>query len=83
MPPGRSANDASPGPTGSPDTAGTEADGIVVPLRYRYADRVLSFFSTTAVFGTPLDITLAELAIESFFPADRPTAEFLGRWRPA
>ena len=40
---------------------------------------MLSFFSTTTVFGTPLDITLAELAIESFFPADPQTAEMLTR----
>jgi len=52
-----------------------EADygGVVVPFRLRTDHGVLSFFSTTTVFGTPLDITLAELAIESFFsrgPAD-------------
>ncbi|GAA5182978.1 helix-turn-helix transcriptional regulator [Rugosimonospora acidiphila] len=59
--------------------AGSPAIGpsIVVPLHYRYGDRNLSFFSTTAVFGTPLDITLSELAIESFFPADPQTAAFL------
>ena len=33
----------------------------------------LSLFSTVATFGTALDITLAELAIESFFPADAAT----------
>jgi hypothetical protein len=38
---------------------------------------VLSFFSTTTMFGTPLDVTVSELAIESFFPADRVTAETL------
>ena len=37
----------------------------------------LRFFSTVATFGTALDITLAELAIESFFPADEPTAAVL------
>ena len=37
----------------------------------------LSFFSTLATFGTALDITVAELAIESFFPADEPTARAL------
>ena len=37
----------------------------------------LSFFSTIATFGTPLDVTLAELSIESFFPADEFTAEAL------
>jgi hypothetical protein len=30
-----------------------------------------------ATFGTPLDVTVAELAIESFFPADKGTAMFL------
>ena len=37
----------------------------------------LSFFSTTTVFGTPIDITLSELALEAFFPADAATAEAL------
>ena len=40
---------------------------------------MLSFFSTTTVFGTPIDITLAELALESFFPADTATADSLRR----
>ena len=62
---------------GAGDAAASEADLLVVPLRYRWEDRELSFFSTTAVFGTPLDVTLAELAIESFFPADRETAAFV------
>lgn len=53
--------------------------GVVVPFRLRTEHGVLSFFSTTTVFGTPLDVTLAELAIESFFPADRQTAEMLAR----
>jgi hypothetical protein len=39
----------------------------------------LSFFTTTAVFGTPIDVTLSELAIESFFPADAATAETVAR----
>ncbi len=37
----------------------------------------LRFFSTLATFGTALDITVAELAIESFFPADRETEDAL------
>jgi hypothetical protein len=36
--------------------------------------RVLSFISTTMVFGTPVDVTLSELALETFFPADDDTA---------
>ena len=50
---------------------------IVVPLRIRYDGRELVFFSTVATFGTPLDVTVAELAIESFFPADPETAAIL------
>lgn len=51
--------------------------GVVVPFRLRHGDRVLSFLSTTTVFGTPVEITLSELALESFFPADAETAEAL------
>jgi transcriptional regulator with XRE-family HTH domain len=54
---------------------------VVVPLRIRYRGQELSFFSTVATFGTPLDITVAELVIESFFPADPDTAAVLGRGR--
>jgi transcriptional regulator with XRE-family HTH domain len=54
---------------------------VVVPLRIRYHGQVLAFFSTVATFGTPLDITVAELVIESFFPADAATAAVLGRGR--
>jgi hypothetical protein len=50
---------------------------IVLPLRLTTPAGLLSFISTTTVFGTPLDITVAELAIESFFPADAATAEAL------
>ena len=53
-----------------------QADPLVIahPLRLRVGDAVLSFISTITVFGTPLDVTLSELAIESFFPADEETA---------
>jgi len=47
---------------------------IVVPLRIRDGDRELAFFSTVFAFGTPLDITVAELSVESFFPLDEATA---------
>jgi transcriptional regulator with XRE-family HTH domain len=55
----------------------TVANDIVVSLRLDGGDRELSFFSTVTTFGTAVDITVAELAIESFFPADTATAEFL------
>ena len=50
---------------------------VVVPLRIRTALGELSFLSTTTVFGTPVEVTLSELAIESFFPADAATGERL------
>ena len=52
-------------------------DDIVVPLRIRHEGQELVFFSTVATFGTPLDVTVAELVIESFFPADPQTAAIL------
>ena len=52
---------------------------IVVPLELGTPGGVLRFLSTTTVFGTPLDVTLAELAIEAFFPADVATGDTLRR----
>ena len=49
----------------------------VVPLRIRHGGAELRFFSLTAVVGAPHDVTVAELALESFFPADAATAEAL------
>jgi transcriptional regulator with XRE-family HTH domain len=51
--------------------------GIAVPLRIEIDGAELAFFSTIATFGTAVDITLAELAIEAFFPADEQTAQTL------
>jgi hypothetical protein len=48
-------------------------------MRLRHHDLELSFFSMVATFGTPADITVDELSIESFFPADAVTATFLRR----
>jgi hypothetical protein len=50
---------------------------VVVPLRYRTPQTELSFLSITAVIGTPMDVTVEELAIESFYPADDQTAAAL------
>ncbi|HYN93927.1 MAG TPA: helix-turn-helix transcriptional regulator [Pilimelia sp.] len=65
---------------GGSDGTGPTVPGpaeIAVPLRLRSADGPLSFVSTVAAFGTPLDITVAELTIESFYPADAATAAAL------
>ncbi|MBB3655510.1 transcriptional regulator with XRE-family HTH domain [Rhizobium sp. BK650] len=51
--------------------------GIAVPLQLSTKAGLLSFISTTTVFGTPVDITLSELAIETLFPADEETAAIL------
>lgn len=56
---------------------GTEHPGVMVPLQVRVGDQVLSFISTLTVFGSPLEITLSELAVEAFFPADQATAACL------
>ncbi|MFB9907039.1 helix-turn-helix domain-containing protein [Allokutzneria oryzae] len=55
-----------------PDTA-----EVFVPLRLRHGEAELSLLSTVSTFGTAVDITVAELSVESFFPADTATAEFL------
>lgn len=63
---------------GTPPAAAAQA-GVVLPLQLRSPVGTLSFLSTTMVFGTAVDITLAELVIESFFPADPATAAALAR----
>jgi transcriptional regulator with XRE-family HTH domain len=62
-----------PGP--EPDGTGEDLADVCVPLRLSTPRGDLSFISTIATFGTAVDITVAELAIESFFPADAVTAE--------
>lgn len=59
--------------------ADTEYAGVAVPLQFAIEGGILSFISTTTVFGTPVDITLSELAVESFFPADAATSDTLTR----
>ena len=50
-----------------------EIASIAVPLRLAVPGGTWSFLSTTTVFGTPVDLTLADLALECFFPADEAT----------
>lgn len=51
--------------------------GVAMPFQFRTPFGVLSFISTTTVFGTPVDVTLQELALETFFPADQHTGHVL------
>ncbi len=53
------------------------AGSIAIPMQLEVDGTVLCLLSTTTVFGTPVDITLAELALEAFVPADAATAERL------
>lgn len=66
---------AYPAPAGKAPWEASAA--IVVPMQVESAAGRLSFFSTTTLFGTPVEVTLSEIAIESFFPADAETAERL------
>jgi transcriptional regulator with XRE-family HTH domain len=52
-----------------------QSPGVVLPVRLRTPYGVLSFLTTLARFGTAADVTLAELSVESFFPADEATRE--------
>ena len=64
-------------PARSSPTPPRSADPIAVPLLIDTAIGRLAFLSTTTVFGTPVEVTLSELAIETFFPADEETADRL------
>lgn len=66
-----------PAPASKWPAAATGEIPIAVPLILDSPVGPLSFLSTTTVFGTPAEVTLSELAIESFFPADAETRERL------
>ncbi len=66
-----------PAPAGAAPGAPRWPGQVVVPLVLRHGDVLLRFMSTTTVFGTPQDVTVDELAIEAFFPADAATAAAL------
>jgi transcriptional regulator with XRE-family HTH domain len=65
---------APPTPRGKP---WDEADAIALPLELNFGGQILSFITTTTVFGTPTDVTLSELAVEAFFPANAETAAMM------
>jgi transcriptional regulator with XRE-family HTH domain len=67
---------AYPAPAHDAEPAGNPV-AFAVPFRLATGAGILSFISTTTVFGTPVDVTLSELALESFFPADPATAATL------
>jgi hypothetical protein len=72
-----------PGVASGRSAIGEPADLLFMPLVLQVTPDVrFSFFSTLATFGTAIDITLSELAVESFFPADDATAAALHKAWP-
>lgn len=63
-----------PGVSTAPPHDEISAAEIVLPLRLREGDHELAFFGTISTFGTAVDITVAELSIEAFYPANAATA---------
>ena len=59
------------------DTDESDDPPLLVPLRLQAGDAELSLFTTLTMFGTPRDITLEELCVELFFPADDATENLL------
>ncbi|MDX3776512.1 helix-turn-helix domain-containing protein [Streptomyces europaeiscabiei] len=74
---------AYPLPPGTPDEEPAEEPGaratayFALPMRIEHEGRVLSFISSVSTFNTPMDVTVAELAIETFLPADPATVKYL------
>jgi hypothetical protein len=59
---------------GAADLHDSGGHAVALPFKIYVANRLLSFFSMTTVFGTPVDVMLSELALEFFVPADAATA---------
>jgi transcriptional regulator with XRE-family HTH domain len=57
--------------------AATQPVGVVLPIKLKLPEQEVSLFSTISLFGAPLDVTLDELAIEAFFPADAASEAYL------
>lgn len=68
-----------PASPGYPPQRLQDYGGVAIPAKFVTDAGVLTFISTTTVFGTPVDVTLSELAVEAFFPADAETAAAMRR----
>ena len=68
-------------PAAPPQLPATDAIAVRLRLRLPGQATVLSFLSTTTVFGTPVDVTLSELALECFYPVDEATRAALTQAR--
>jgi transcriptional regulator with XRE-family HTH domain len=63
---------------GRPPEDGSASPYFALPLQIEHDGRVLSFISSISTFNTPMDVTVSELAIETFLPADAETVTYLG-----
>jgi transcriptional regulator with XRE-family HTH domain len=70
-------------PDGAASAVLPDHSDVAVRFKLTSDEGILSFYTTTMVFGTPVDVTLSELAIEAFFPADAATMEALRALVPA
>jgi hypothetical protein len=70
------------GPASASASDDTEVFPFALPMRIEHGGRVLSFISTATTFNTPMDVTVSELAIETFLPADPETAAALQSLTP-
>ena len=61
-----------------PSSASLDA-AVVLPFQLQTEHGIVSLIGTVTVFGTPIDVTVAELALECFYPADTATADILQR----
>ncbi|MFE6170846.1 helix-turn-helix domain-containing protein [Streptomyces sp. NPDC056464] len=69
---------AYPVPENAPDAEPAEpVPYFALPMRIEHEGRVLSFISSISTFNTPMDVTVAELAIETLLPADPATVKYL------
>ncbi|MET7944530.1 helix-turn-helix transcriptional regulator [Streptomyces sp. NPDC005302] len=73
--------DTDPEPAGGEELPGT-APSFALPMRIEHEGRLLSFISSISTFNTPMDVTVAELAIETFLPADPATVKYLHALSP-
>lgn len=63
----------------SPALAARAPGGAFVPVRLKRGETAMQFFTAITTLGTPLDITLQELRVETFFAADVASGEALRR----
>ncbi|MEV8363545.1 helix-turn-helix domain-containing protein [Streptomyces niveus] len=76
-PPPEGVDDGPDEPEDAEDTAAFALGNFALPLRIEHGGQVLTFLSSISTFNTPMDVTVAELAIETFLPADPATAKYL------